>query len=118
MAMITSSRNSEQVLAAAGVGDLFAVKVDGNDSAELGLAGKPEPDIFLEAARRLGVPAERTAVIEDALSGVEAGRRGGFGVVVGVDRSGHADELRASGADIVVSDLGQLRGGLGQGAPG
>lgn len=110
VAVITSSRNSDEVLASAGVADLFAVKVDGIVSAELSLAGKPEPDIFLEAARRLGVPAEHTAVIEDALAGVEAGRRGGFGVVIGVDRSGNAEELVAGGADLVVSDLGQLMG--------
>ncbi|MFP3882998.1 MAG: HAD family hydrolase [Actinomycetota bacterium] len=108
VALITSSRNADEVLEAAGVAGLFAVKVDGNDSAELGLAGKPEPDIFLEAARRLGVSPERAVVVEDATSGVEAGRRGGFGLVVGVDRSGQAEQLAASGADIVVSDLGEL----------
>lgn len=106
--VITSSRNSEEVLASAGVRDLFAVRVDGNVSAEMGLKGKPMPDIFLEAARRLEVSPERTAIVEDALSGVEAGRRGGFGLVVGVDRGGQAEELAASGADIVVSDLGEL----------
>ncbi|MFP4555062.1 MAG: HAD family hydrolase, partial [Actinomycetota bacterium] len=108
VALITSSRNADEVLEAAGVAGLFAVKVDGNDSAKLGLAGKPEPDIFLEAARRLGVSPERAVVVEDATSGVEAGRRGGFGLVVGVDRSGQAEQLAASGADIVVSDLGEL----------
>lgn len=108
VALITSSRNADEVLDAADVADLFSVKVDGNDSAELGLAGKPEPDIFLEAARRLGVLPERAVVVEDATSGVEAGRRGGFGLVVGVDRSGQAEQLAASGADIVVSDLGEL----------
>lgn len=108
VAVITSSRNSEAVLASAGVRHLFGVKVDGNISAEMGLEGKPMPDIFLEAARRLGVAPERTAIVEDALSGVEAGRRGGFGLVVGVDRGGQAEELAASGADIVVSDLGEL----------
>lgn len=108
VAVITSSRNSDEVLASAGVRHLFAVKVDGNDSAELGLEGKPMPDIFLEATRRLEVSPERTAIVEDALSGVEAGRRGRFGLVVGVDRGGQAEELAASGADIVVSDLGEL----------
>ncbi len=108
VAVITSSRNADEVLGSAGVGDLLPVKVDGNDSAQLGLPGKPEPDIFLEAARRLEVSPERTAVVEDAISGVEAGRRGGFGLVVGVDRSGQAEQLAASGADIVVSDLEEL----------
>ena len=110
--MITSSRNSDVVLRSAGVRDLFVVRVDGNDCAELGLAGKPMPDIFLEAARRLGVAPEQTAIVEDALAGVEAGRHGGFGMVVGVDRSGQSEELLASGADIVVSDLEELFGPL------
>ena len=107
-AIITSSRNAEEVLGGAGVRHLFPVKVDGVDSAELGLAGKPMPDIFLEAARRLGVDPDRAAVVEDALSGVEAGRRGGFALVIGVDRVGQAAELMAKGADLVVSDLGEL----------
>lgn len=107
-AVITSSRNGEEVLRSAGVREMFAVKVDGTDCSELGLAGKPMPDIFLEAARRLGVPPQRIAVVEDAVAGVEAGRRGGFGLVIGVDRADHADELSASGADVVVSDLGDL----------
>ena len=107
-AVITSSRNSEEVLRGAGVRHLFPVKVDGVDSDELGLAGKPMPDIFLEAARRLGVDPGRAAVVEDALSGVEAGRSGGFALVIGVDRAGQAAELEAKGADLVVSDLGEL----------
>lgn len=113
VAVITSSRNSEEVLGSAGVRDLFEVKVDGVDCARLGLPGKPEPDIFLEAARRLGVAPDQAAVVEDALSGVEAGRRGGFGLVVGVDRSGQAEELAAAGADIVVTDLADLLPGPG-----
>lgn len=115
VAVITSSRNSEEVLGSAGVRELFEVKVDGIDCARLGLAGKPEPDIFLEAARRLDVAPERAAVVEDALAGVEAGRRGGFGVVVGVDRSGQAEELAAAGADLVVTDLAEILNGLGDG---
>lgn len=107
-AVISSSRNAEEVLVSAGVRDLFPVKVDGVDSSELNLAGKPMPDIFLEAARRLGVPARQTAVVEDAVSGVEAGRRGGFGLVIGVDRADHAEALAAGGADVVVADLGEL----------
>jgi trehalose-phosphatase len=107
-AVITSSNNAEEVLRGAGVRDLFPVKVDGLDSSELGLAGKPMPDIFLEAARRLGVDPGRAAVVEDALSGVAAGRSGGFALVIGVDRAGQAAELEAKGADLVVSDLGEL----------
>ena len=107
-AVITSSRNSEEVLRGAGVRHLFPVKVDGVDSDELGLTGKPMPDIFLEAARRLGVDPGRAAVVEDALSGVEAGRSGGFALVIGVNRAGQAAELEAKGADLVVSDLGEL----------
>lgn len=107
-AVVTSSRNGEEVLRGAGVRHLFPVKVDGIDSAELGLAGKPMPDIFLEAARRLGVEPGRSAVVEDALSGVEAGRRGGFALVIGVDRADQAAELEARGADLVVADLGEL----------
>jgi beta-phosphoglucomutase-like phosphatase (HAD superfamily) len=83
-------------------------KVDGNVADELGLAGKPAPDGFLEAARRLGVEPRSAAVFEDALAGVAAGRTGGFGFVVGVDRGGQAAELRAHGADVVVSDLADL----------
>ncbi|HEX2404934.1 MAG TPA: trehalose-phosphatase, partial [Acidimicrobiia bacterium] len=107
-AVITSSRNAEEVLAGAGVRHLFSVKVDGVDSDDLGLAGKPMPDIFLEAVRRLGVDPGRAAVVEDALMGVEAGRSGGFALVIGVDRAGQAAELEAKGADLVVSDLGEL----------
>lgn len=107
-AVISSSRNCDEVLRAAGVRDLFEVKVDGVDSESLSLSGKPHPDIFLEAARRLEVSPEKAAVIEDALSGVEAGRRGGFGLVVAVDRTGQAEELAAQGADLVVSDLAEL----------
>ena len=107
-AVISASRNAEHVLEAAGVLKLFDAKVDGRDADALGLPGKPDPAVFLEAARRLGVAAERAAVVEDALAGVEAGRRGGFALVIGVDRTGHPDELRAAGADRVVRDLAEL----------
>lgn len=107
-AIISASRNCAEVLAAAGLEDLFEVRVDGVVAAELGLPGKPDPAVFLEAARRLGVEPPRAAVVEDALAGVEAGRRGGFGLVVGVDRAGHAEELRSRGADLVVRDLAEL----------
>ena len=76
--------------------------------AQLGLAGKPAPDTFLEGARRLGVEPARAVVVEDAVSGVQAGRAGGFGLVIGVDRTGHPDALRDGGADLVVADLGEL----------
>jgi alpha,alpha-trehalase len=96
------------VLAAAGLADLFDTKVDGLDSAALRLSGKPAPDIFLEAAKRLGVDPSRAVVLEDALSGVQAGSRGNFGCVIGVDRIGHAAALLENGADIIVNNLAQL----------
>jgi alpha,alpha-trehalase len=104
-AVISASRNCQRVLEAAGIGDLFSVRVDGSESARLGLAGKPDPAMFLEAARRLGADPGRTVVVEDAVAGVQAGRAGHFGLVVGVDRGGHAAELRREGADVVVADL-------------
>lgn len=107
-ALVSASQNAAEILSSAGVGDLFDVRVDGDDAASLGLAGKPEPAMFLEAARRLGVDPARAAVVEDAVAGVEAARRGGFGLVVGVDRGGHRPDLVTAGADIVVDDLGQL----------
>jgi trehalose-phosphatase len=107
-AAVSASRNMSEVLDAAGLTGLFVVRVDGAQAAELGLPGKPDPAIFIEAVRRLGEEPAHAAVVEDALAGVEAGSRGGFGLVVGVDRTGHADALRAAGADIVVSDLAEL----------
>lgn len=107
-AVVSGSRNAAPVLKAAGIDSLFAVQVDGVTAAERGLAGKPAPDTFLEAARRLGAAPARTAVIEDAASGVAAARAGGFGLVIGVARSGNAAALRASGADHVVSDLDEV----------
>ena len=107
-AVISASKNCGPVLEAAGIGQLFDAKVDGIDSARLGLQGKPAPDIFLEAARRLSVDPGRAMVIEDALAGVEAGRRSGLAHVVGVDRSDQAEMLHARGADIVVKDLAQI----------
>ena len=106
--LVSASRNADEVLDAAGAGDLFDAKVDGIVAAELNLPGKPNPATFLEAARRLGVEPARAAVVEDALSGVEAGRAGHFGLVVGVDRHGHPGPLREAGADVVVSDLAEL----------
>ncbi|MEX2199605.1 MAG: HAD family phosphatase, partial [Burkholderiales bacterium] len=91
-----------------GIHDLFDARVDGNDAARLHLAGKPAPDTFLHAAEALGVVPARAAVVEDALAGVEAGRRGGFAAVIGVDRAGQAAALREHGATLVVRDLGEL----------
>lgn len=107
-AAVSASENAESVLEGAGVAQFFDVRVDGIDATALDLPGKPDPAIFLEAARRLGVQATHAAVVEDALAGVEAGRRGGFGLVVGVDRTGHPNDLMRGGADVVVSDLAEL----------
>jgi alpha,alpha-trehalase len=106
-AVVTSSGNCDTVLAAAGIADLFDARVDGNDLGELGLAGKPAPDAFLEAARRLGVDAKRAVVVEDAISGVQAGRAGRFGLVLGVARKDNAQALADNGADLVVNDLAE-----------
>jgi alpha,alpha-trehalase len=108
-AIVSASRNMDEVLEAAQVTDLFDVRIGGNDAEALGLRGKPAPDLFLEAARRLGVDPDRAAVVEDAIAGVEAGRAGGFALVIGVDRAGQADALRAAGADVVVADLAEVR---------
>lgn len=107
-AVVSASRNCRAVLVAAGIEDLFEVRIDGEVAAERGLAGKPAPDMFLAAADALGVEPPNAAVFEDATAGVEAGRAGGFGWVVGVDRGATADALRAHGADVVVEDLGEL----------
>jgi beta-phosphoglucomutase family hydrolase len=107
-AVVSSSANTVQVLAAVGITDLFDVRVDGVVAAERHLAGKPAPDTFLAAAHDLGVAPAAGAVFEDALAGVQAGHDGGFGFVVGVDRTGEADGLRAHGATVVVTDLSQL----------
>ena len=107
-AVVSSSTNCRDVLAAASIEDLFDTIVDGHDAERLHLNGKPAPDTFLAAAEALGVDASQAAVFEDALAGVEAGRAGAFGFVVGVDRVGQADALRAHGADVVVRDLSEL----------
>jgi alpha,alpha-trehalose phosphorylase len=107
-AVVSSSANSGDVLRAAGIASLFELTVNGRDIVELGLRGKPAPDGFLEAARRLGVSPERAVVVEDALAGVAAGREGGFGLVIGVARSAAHADLRSAGADIVVDDLEEL----------
>jgi alpha,alpha-trehalose phosphorylase len=107
-AVVSSSRNCARVLELAGIATLFDARVDGETALELGLPGKPAPDMFLEGARRLGTSASRSVVVEDALAGVQAGRAGGFGLVIGVDRADHADALAEQGADVVVSDLSEL----------
>jgi beta-phosphoglucomutase family hydrolase len=109
-AVVSSSANTDQVLRVSGLAHYFDVRVDGHAIAERHLAGKPAPDTYLDAARQLGVDGAHAAVFEDALSGVEAGRAGKFGFVVGVDRVGQAAALRAHGADVVVTDLGDLLG--------
>jgi beta-phosphoglucomutase family hydrolase len=106
--VVSSSTNCRDVLEAAGIIDMFEEIVDGTVAREQGLNGKPAPDTFLAGARAVGVGPERAAVFEDAVAGVEAGRAGRFGFVVGVDRVGHADALRAHGGDIVVQDLAEL----------
>ena len=107
-AVVSSSTNCRDVLAAAEIEGLFEVRIDGEVAEREGLAGKPAPDTFQSAARALGVEPAQAAVFEDALAGVEAGRAGAFGWVVGVDRTGQADELRRRGADVVVKDLSEL----------
>jgi beta-phosphoglucomutase family hydrolase len=107
-ALATSSRNAASVAAAAGVADLFDVCVDGNDLRRLRLDGKPSPALFLEACRALAVEPDRTVVVEDAVSGVRAGAAGGFGLVVGLDRSPDGSTLLIAGADVVVRDLREL----------
>ena len=109
-AVVSSSTNSRDVLVAAGIEHLFEVRVDGVGAEREGLAGKPAPDTFLAGARALGVEPAQAAIFEDALAGVEAGRAGAFGWVVGVDRTGQADALRRRGADVVVRDLAELLG--------
>lgn len=108
VAVVTSSRNCAAVLKAAKLAESFDVRVDGNTVDAQHLAGKPAPDTFLMATKLLRVAPARAVIIEDAISGVEAGSRGKFGLVIGVARKGNADELRRHGANLVVRDLGEL----------
>ena len=108
IAVVTSSQNCAAVLRAAKLDALFDIRVDGNTILAEHLAGKPAPDTFLMAAKLLGVEPSRAVVIEDALSGVEAGSNGNFGLVIGVARKGNTEELQQHGAHIVVNDLGEL----------
>jgi beta-phosphoglucomutase family hydrolase len=105
IAVISASKNCVDVLHAAGIERLFEEHVDGLQSAQLGLKGKPAPDIFLEAARRLGIAPQESVIFEDARKGVQAGKAGGFGLVVGIDRHHDAESLQASGADIVIQEF-------------
>jgi beta-phosphoglucomutase family hydrolase len=108
LAVVSSSANCADVLAAAGISDLFELRVDGVYTRANRLPGKPAPDAYLAAAAALCVQPADAAVFEDALAGVAAGRAGGFGLVVGVDRGGHAEALLTAGADLVVPDLSDL----------
>ena len=105
VAVVSSSKNAEEVLAAAGIRDRFEVVMDGVIAERDHLASKPAPDVFVEAARMLGVDPARSAAVEDAISGVRSAAAGGFALVVGVDRGVGADDLRAAGAHVVVTDL-------------
>lgn len=107
-AVVSSSAHCAEIVRAAGIEDLLEVRVDGIVARQRALRGKPAPDTFRYAAELLGVDVAAAAVFEDALAGVEAGRAGSFGYVVGVDRAGEADALRAHGADVVVTDLEDL----------
>lgn len=107
-AVVSSSANCREILASAGLLDLFDARVDGIDLVQQRLRGKPAPDTFLEAARRLAIAPSRAAVVEDAVAGIEAGHAGGFGAVIGVDRLGQAAALAQAGATVVVRDLDQV----------
>ncbi len=107
-AVFSASRNCRPVLETAGLLELFEARVDGVVAGELGLPGKPDPASLLEATRRIDATPERTVVVEDAQAGVQAGKRGGFGLVIGIDREGMAEGLRAHGADVVVDDLEEV----------
>lgn len=108
MAVVSSSKNAPDVLAAAGIADRFQVVVHGGVAAEKGIAGKPAPDTYTYAAQQLTIDSGRCVVFEDAISGVQAGASGDFALVVGVDRGAGADALMSNGAEVVVSDLAEL----------
>jgi len=108
LAVISSSRNCELIIESAGLTDMFEVRVDGETLKQENLKGKPEPDIFLRASELLGVSPDQAIVIEDAILGVEAGKKGGFYLVVGVARDGEEKDLEEAGADIVVKELTEL----------
>lgn len=108
VAVVSSSHHCEDVLQGAGISDLFEIRIDGPVADEQKLEGKPKPDTYIRAAKALGASVERAIVVEDALAGVEAGRNGNFGLVIGVDRKHDAEALKAHGADIVVRDLKEM----------
>lgn len=110
LAVVTSSANATAVLSAAKLTGYFDAKVDGKVAAELGLRGKPHPDPFLEAARKLRVAPVDAVVVEDAISGVQAGKAGRFGLVIGVDRLGDGEALKSAGADLVIRDVAEMVG--------
>jgi alpha,alpha-trehalase len=107
-AVVSGSRNADEVLATAHLDGLFEVLVDGVEAGRMGLGAKPGPAKLLETAHRLGLPADRVVVVEADVSGVEAARDGGFGLVIAVDRGGEAQRLREAGADVVVADLADV----------
>lgn len=107
-AVVSASKNCEAILNAAGIAELFELRVDGKVAEANALPGKPEPATFLKAAELLAVEPQRAVIIEDAIAGVQAGKKGGFGLVIGVDRHGDAEALQANGADLVVNDLAEL----------
>jgi len=107
-AVVSASRHAPELLETAGIAGLFEARVDGSDIIRLGIPGKPDPAMFLEGARRLGVSPARAVVVEDASSGVEAGKAGGFKLVIGVNRDGPPGRLREAGADIEVTDLSEI----------
>ncbi len=106
--VVSSSKNCQAILQAAGIEDLFDTRIDGVVAAERGIPGKPRPDTFLEAAKELEADPARSIVIEDAIAGVQAGKSGGFGLVIGIEHDGQAEALRSNGADIAVQDLREL----------
>src|SRR5690606_16540292 len=106
--LVSASRNAVTLLAEIGLEAAFDVIIDGQVAGDMGLPGKPDPAMFLEAAQRLRVPPQRVAVIEDAVSGVRAARNGGFGLVVGIDRTGDREQLEDAGAHVVLADVSQL----------
>ncbi|MEO1430109.1 MAG: HAD-IA family hydrolase [Cyanobacteria bacterium J06632_19] len=108
MAVVSSSRNCEAVLKAADIKDLFEARVNGKLAANLGIAGKPAPDTYLKAAQLLKVEPKLCVVVEDAISGVQAGSAGGLGLLIGVNRNNHADALINDGTNIFVADLGEM----------
>ncbi len=110
MGVASSSKNCKAVLEAVGLEHFFSARVDGVVSVELGLNGKPEPDIFTTACEKMGVSPANSIVVEDAVSGVQAGAKGNFGLTLGIAREDNAEELRQNGADVVVSDLEEING--------